>query len=339
MHGLKTVLSDRLRRKRRWIGLGFALVALPSVMGCGARSVTVPTPVAYVAPTPTPGSVQVDAPTPVPPAEGGAEAGEDQLAARVSGAPITLQDYQKQVAEWEMAFVDQNTQLSEADKQAMLEQGRRQVLDVMIEQVLIEQAAASEGLAVSDEELDQAIARDIEENGGQAKFDAWLQDNNWTYDEYRARQRSMMISFVMFERVTRNVPTQAEQVHARHILVSDLAEANEILAQLQSGTDFAQLARQYSLDPSTKESGGDLGFFPRGTLVVPEVEDAAFALSVGQISSVISSSMGYHIVQVVERVQDKPLTDEAWQALKEVTFRRWVSELWQQANVEVLIDL
>jgi parvulin-like peptidyl-prolyl isomerase len=221
----------------------------------------------------------------------------------------------------------------------MLSQGRRQVLDVMIEQALIEQAAAVEGVSVSDEELDAAITRDIQENGGQAKFDAWLQDNNWTVDEYRARQRSMMISFMIFDRVTRNVPTQAEQVHARHILVTDSAKADEILGQLQSGADFAQLARQHSLDPSTQESGGDLGFFPRGTLVVPEVEEAAFALSVGQISSVIPSPMGYHIVQVVERVQDKPLTEEAWQSLKEATFRRWVSELWQQAKIEVLIQL
>jgi parvulin-like peptidyl-prolyl isomerase len=209
----------------------------------------------------------------------------------------------------------------------------------MIEQTLIEQAAAEEGLAVPDEELDEAIQRDITENGGEEKFQAWLQANNWTREDYRARQRSMMVSSMMFERVTRNVPTQAEQVHARHILVSDEAKAQEILAQLQSGGDFAQLAREYSLDPSTKESGGDLGFFPRGTLVVPEVEDAAFALSVGQISSVISSPMGYHIVQVVERVQDKPLTEEAWQALKEATFRRWVSELWQQATIEVLVQL
>jgi parvulin-like peptidyl-prolyl isomerase len=300
----------------------------------------VPTPVAYIAPT-----SGVEAPTSAPAGQGegggesGGEAGEELLAARVSGEPILLQDYQKQVAEWETAFVDQNAQLSKEDKQAMLEQGRRQVLDVMIEQTLIEQAAAEEGLAVSDEELDAAIQRDITENGGEEKFQAWLQANNWTREDYRARQRSMMVSSMMFERVTRNVPTQAEQVHARHILVSDEAKAKEILAQLQSGGDFAQLARQHSLDPSTQESGGDLGFFPRGTLVVPEVEDAAFALSVGQISSVISSPMGYHIVQVVERVQDKPLTEEAWQALKEATFRRWVSELWQQATIEVLIQV
>ncbi len=49
--------------------------------------------------------------------------------------------------------------------------------------------------------------------------------------------------------------------------------------------------------------------------------------------------MGYHIVQILERVQDKPLTEESWQALKEATFRRWVSELWEAADVEILIPL
>jgi parvulin-like peptidyl-prolyl isomerase len=333
MHSLQMTAFSIPRRNPlgRVVGGVTFVVLLLVTVGCGPRAGSVPTPVAYVGPT------QDAAPTPLPPGEG--EAGGAPLAARVDDIPILLRDYEKQVTEWETAFIGQSAQLTEADKQAMLAQGRRQVLDVMIEQALIERAAAAEGVQVSDAELDAVITRDIQENGGQEKFEAWLQANNWTRDEYRTRQRSMMISFMMFERVTRNVPTQAEQVHARHILVADSAQANEILSQLQAGTDFGQLARQHSLDPSTKESGGDLGFFPRGTLVVPEVEEVAFALSVGQISQVISSPMGFHIVQVVERVQDKPLTEEAWQALKETTFRRWVSELWQQANIEVLIQL
>jgi len=252
--------------------------------------------------------------------------------------PIYLAEYQKQVAEWEAAFSSQNVGLSEADRQAMIAQGRQQVLQVMIEQVLIEQAAAQAGIVVSDQDVQAAIARDIQENGGQARFDAWLQANNWTAQEYEARQRSMMIASKMFEHVTRDVPTRAEQVHARHILVADEQEARNILAQLQGGADFGALAAQYSLDPSTKESGGDLGFFPRGTLVVPEVEEAAFTLGVGQISDVITSAMGYHIVQVLERVSDMALTEESWQALKESTFRRWLSGLWDTAQIEILVS-
>ena len=149
----------------------------------------------------------------------------------------------------------------------------------------------------------------------------------------------MMIASQMFERITQNVPKQVEQVHARHILVASEQETRDLLAQLQAGTDFEAIARQYSLDLSTRESGGDLGFFPRNTLVVREVEDAAFSLAVGQISDVVQSAMGFHIVQVLERVQDKPLTEASWQASREATFRDWVSELWALATVEILIPV
>lgn len=317
----------RLTTTRLYLTCSVLLSIVLICPGCRPQS-NVPTPVAYSAtPTPQRGNTPPSAGSPAVP-----------LAARVNGMPILLSEYEKQVAEWEAAFLSQNTGLSESDRQAMIAQGRRQVLDVMIEQALIEQAAAQAGITVTDQEVQDTIARDIQENGGQAKFDAWLQANNWTVEEYQKRQRSMMIASKMFEYVTRDVPTRAEQVHARHILVAGEQEARDILAQLQAGADFGVLAAQHSLDPSTKDSGGDLGFFPRGTLVVPEVEEAAFALGVGQISDVITSAMGYHIVQVLERVPDMTLTEESWQALKETTFRRWLAGLWDTAQIEILVS-
>lgn len=317
------------KSKKAWCAVVGAILLV--LTACGTQE-TIPTPVVPVS-TPTSVPVSVDTAQPTLPPQ------EETVATRVNGEPIYLRDYQQQVNEWEAAFISQNPNLSAEERQEMLIQGRRQVMDVMIEQELIEQAAARDGIVISDTEVESVIARDIEENGGQNQFDAWLQANQWTYEQYKERQRSMMISSQMFERVTQNLPTKAEQVHARHILLATEEEARNLLAQLQAGADMAELARQYSLDPSTKESGGDLGFFPRGTLVVPEVEDAAFALSVGQISDVVQSAMGYHIIQVMERVQDMSLTEDSWQALREATFRRWVSELWSQANVEILIPL
>jgi parvulin-like peptidyl-prolyl isomerase len=309
---------------------------LIALAGCKQPAETIPPPQPYAGPTATSGPGET-APTPQDALPPTVAADKDALAAKVNGGPLYLIDYQKQVDEWESAFLAQNAQLSEQERQEMLIQGRRQVLDVMIEQLLIEQAASRQGVAISDAEVESVIARDIEENGGQDQFNAWLQDNNWTYEEYKSRQRSMMIASQMFEQVTKDVPTEAEQVHARHILVANEQEARDLLAQLQDGADFAELARENSLDPSTKESGGDLGFFPRGTLVVPEVEDVAFSLSVGQVSDVVHSAMGYHIVQVVERSEGMTLTEESWQALREVTFRDWVSDLWANAQIDVLI--
>lgn len=327
--------------RQRWTIARIAWLAwtvgiLIALAGCKQPVETIPPPQPYAGPTATSGPGETapppqGAPTQPPPAD------QDALAAEVNGAPLYLVDYQKQVHEWESAFLTQNAQLSEQEKQEMLIQGRRQVLDVMIEQLLIEQAASRQGVNVPDDEVESVIARDIEENGGQDQFNAWLQQNSWTYEEYKSRQRSMMIASQMFEQVTQDVPTEAEQVHARHILVASEQEAQDLLAQLQDGADFAELAREYSLDPSTKESGGDLGFFPRGTLVVPEVEDVAFSLAVGQVSDIVHSAMGYHIVQVVERSEGMALTEESWQALREATFRDWVADLWANAQIDVLV--
>ena len=258
----------------------------------------------------------------------------ESLAAMVNGQPIPLADYQQLLAEYEAALVGRGFDLDTEEGQQMLAQASRQVLDVMIEQVLIEQAAAQEKVTVTDDELDAVIQRDIEEGGGAEKFAAWLQTNGWTEEDYRKRLRSQLLTSKMIERVTSGVPTTAEQVHARHILVATEAEAQSVLNQLLAGADFAALAQQYSLDEATKVNGGDLGFFPRGILLAPEVEEAAFALQPGQISGVITSQFGYHIVQVLERVSDRPLSEDALGALRDRAFRQWVDELWTAATVE-----
>jgi peptidyl-prolyl cis-trans isomerase C len=258
----------------------------------------------------------------------------ESLAAMVNGQPIPLADYQKLLTEYEAALVSRGFDLDTEEGQQMLAQASRQVLDVMIEQALIEQAAAREKVTVTDDELDAVIQRDIEEGGGAEKFVAWLQANGWTEEDYRERLRSQLLTSKMIERVTASVPTTAEQVRARHILVATEGEAQNILNQLLNGADFAVLAQQYSLDEATKANGGDLGFFPRGILLAPEVEEAAFSLQPEQISTVITSQFGYHIVQVLERVPDRPLSEDALGALRDQSFRQWVDELWAAATIE-----
>jgi peptidyl-prolyl cis-trans isomerase C len=103
-----------------------------------------------------------------------------------------------------------------------------------------------------------------------------------------------------------------EMVKARHILikadqsVSDedkknaKAKAENILNKIKSGEDFAKLASEHSDDPGSKQKGGELGFFPRGRMVKP-FEDAAFALKAGEISRIVETQFGYHIIKVEER--------------------------------------
>jgi foldase protein PrsA len=208
------------------------------------------------------------------------------------------------------------------------------VLNTMIDQVLIEQAAIVQGLGVTDAEVDAEITQDISLAGGEEAWRAWLAENMLTPDEFRSSIRSALLTGKIRDLVIATVPESVEQVHARHILVSTLAEAQDIYQQLLNGADFAELAYQYSRDVSTRETGGDLGWFTREQLTEQVVADTAFALDIGAISEPVASRLGYHIIQTLSRVPDRPLDDAARAALFEMTFERWRQSLWDQATIE-----
>lgn len=92
-----------------------------------------------------------------------------------------------------------------------------------------------------------------------------------------------------------------DEVTASHILVEDENLATELIAELKAGADFAELAKEHSIDGSAAD-GGSLGTFGRGAMV-PEFETAAFALEVGEISDVVQSQFGYHIIKVTDKMQ------------------------------------
>ncbi len=98
--------------------------------------------------------------------------------------------------------------------------------------------------------------------------------------------------------------TANNQVKASHILVKTEEEAKGIAEQLKKGADFAKIARAKSIDAGSAKSGGDLGFFSRGQMV-PEFENAAFNLKVGEVSGPVKSQYGYHIIKVTERKEGK----------------------------------
>ena len=91
-----------------------------------------------------------------------------------------------------------------------------------------------------------------------------------------------------------------EEVKARHILVESEEKAKEIFDKIAQGADFAQMAKEFSRDPGTKDDGGSLGYFTRGQMV-PQFEEAAFKLSRGDISQPVQTQFGWHLVQLEDR--------------------------------------
>ena len=271
-----------------------------------------------------------------PPTEAAVSPTPDQpLAALVNGQPIYLVDYERQVAQYQAAVLDPaGIDLSSPEGQEQLLQARERVLDVMIEQVLVEQAAVGMGIVVTDEEVDAALAQLITDVGGEEPFQARLDQDGMTRQDAWNELRAGLIGSKVMDQVTASLPTTAEQVHARHILVDTQEEASQILAQIQSGADFGELAQQYSLDENTRMAGGDLGFFPRGVLLAPEVEEVAFSLQAGQVSDVVPSSFGFHIVKVIEHDPDRPLSPDDLRWLRAQAVEAWRQSLWSEAVIE-----
>jgi peptidyl-prolyl cis-trans isomerase C len=322
----------------RSFGLGLALIAVlvGSVACSGASPTSGPTAAPNAQSVPTATLPPVASQQPSSQVANSTVMPALQAAAIVNGQAIPMGAYQEQVSQFQAALVAQGLDPNSQDGQAQLAQMRQQVLDNMIDDVLIAQAAAKEGVSVSDADLDAAMQKLIADAGGQVAFEQSLVASGQTLDEARALQRTQMLNNLMRDRVLANVPTTAEQVHARHILVDSEATAQALLAQIQAGADFAQLAKQASQDNLTRDSGGDLGWFPRGVLVSKEVEDAAFALQPGQVSGVVHSAFGYHIVQVIERDPARQLDPEQLLKVQQQAVEQWLAGLRDSASVQRL---
>jgi parvulin-like peptidyl-prolyl isomerase len=121
------------------------------------------------------------------------------------------------------------------------------------------------------------------------------------------------------------VPLRAEHVHGAHILLATEDAARAVVEELRGGADFAHIARERSIDTTTAPNGGDLGWFPRGYM--PDAFDAvAFRLQPGEISDPVRTEFGWHIVTVLGREDDRPLTLEMLQVLRQRAFTRWLEK-------------
>jgi peptidyl-prolyl cis-trans isomerase D len=133
--------------------------------------------------------------------------------------------------------------------------------------------------------------------------------------------------------VTANVSHEQEQVWARHILVADEATAISVRELLLTGTDFATIATQYSLDTGSKDKGGDLGWFGKDKMIA-EFSNAAFNMKIGEISPPVQTSSGWHIIQVLGH-EIRPLTDTEFKDAVTASLNQWLTDQRTSANIIV----
>ncbi len=129
-----------------------------------------------------------------------------------------------------------------------------------------------------------------------------------------------------------------EEVHARHILVDNEAEAKKIAARLKAGEDFAKVAAETSKDPGSKAEGGDLGWFTKERMV-PDFATAAFALKPGQVSDPVKTQFGWHVIKVEEkRMKPQPTFDELKEQIDQHLIRKAQQDLILKLRAEAKID-
>lgn len=290
-------------------------------------------------------------------------AADEMIAAVVGGQEITVSevdDYAKtqQLVQQLYQVNPQFTQLlfSTQSGEGLLNEWRKKQLDQMIMENLMMDEVAKRGITISDQEKDQLFNEQVQMIMQQNQLtedqlvDALKQQGIGSLDEYKQyfmeQNDSLMLFDQLQKQVTKDVtlddatvqtyydehPEQFKSeasVHARHILVDTEEDAKAVLAELKNGADFAEMAKKHSTGPSGPR-GGDLGFFSRGDMVAP-FEEAAFALKAGELSDIVKTQFGYHIIKVEEVKPASTISfEEAQDQIQEVLLNQEKQKVWKQ---------
>ncbi len=260
--------------------------------------------------------------TALPPVQLPVDAQGAALVARVNGNGITKTALDRAIARLQ-------TQQQAQDINTL----QSNVLETLIQQQLIDQYATRQNIVVTDADIQTELATNIQIAGSDAAWKKWLADNLYTPDEFNTTVHDMLITSRIRDQITAPLAGVVSQVHARHILVATQAEAQGILDRLNKGEDFATLAKQYSKDVTTRDNGGDLGWFTQDELLEPNLAAVAFSSAPGTYAGPVATTLGFHIIQTIEKA-DRPIPDDKRATLAEARFENWLQSLYQGATIE-----
>jgi hypothetical protein len=206
-----------------------------------------------------------------------------------------------------------------------------ELLGVLSREKLIEMVAPQYVGELTDEDFEQEIRRLASGGSGnitESEFNAWyrqqLNETGFTDAEFRDYATINILAMRMQEYLAERVPTVAEQIHVHVIVVQTYDEAMAVRTRWEEGEDFADLAREVSLDEQSKENGGDLGWLPEG--VNDLIDWAAWDLNIGEVTQPVSEAGNYfYLFMVSEREAVRTLDEDNLQALQNQALDKWLS--------------
>lgn len=219
------------------------------------------------------------------------------------------------------------------------------VIDTIVEEEVLRRFAQELGVEASPQEVEEAIRARLgltepvtegEQDPFPSIYQRELARTGLTDSQYRAMVEAQLLRNKAQGHFYDQAPSAAESVRFRRIVLR--GPADPVLARLQAGEDFGQLAKQLSLDQLTRAEGGEVGWIPRGVLD-PALEEVLFALQVGEIGSYVDSQTGFtYILQVEERDPSHPLGPPERQSLAGKALRSWLDEKRSALNIVNKVD-
>jgi parvulin-like peptidyl-prolyl isomerase len=288
----------------------------------------------------------------------------DPVIVKGTGVSIKQSDLDQVVTSIKSAAAERGEEIS-AEQMTEL---KASMLERLIDTQLLLQKANDADNATGVKKASDALAELLKTAGSQETMDMQLKAAGTTEAELRTKFTQEATAMATLQRVLNVAVTpdeikkfydgnptefkQPEMVHVRHILLMTIdpttheplpddavkakrKEADDVLMKARSGEDFAKLAGQYSEDPTTKDKGGELPSFPRGQML-PEFEAAAFALTNNEISDVVTTMYGFHIIKLIDKTPAKTLAPTDTVPGTDQTISDRIKEYLNQKKTEAL---
>jgi len=243
------------------------------------------------------------------------------VVAKVSGKEILKEEFNKMFDIFKTQYEQQfGTEVwdQEVEGRKFGDVAREKLLDMLIDEKLQMEKAAELGIAATDDEVNAEIENARKYFDTEEKFNEFLKGQGIDLEYFKKSVKKELTINKLVDKLTENITVTEEElknyydthqdefmsVKASHILLDTKEEAEKMLTRVKAGENFAELAKQFSKDPSAKENSGDLDYFRHGDMVEP-FEKAAFALKPGEISEIVQTDFGFHIIKVEDSKRDK----------------------------------
>jgi len=215
------------------------------------------------------------------------------------------------------------------------------VSDLLIQEEIVRRFASEKDVKATDDEIKEEIASRLGITADDESFDVVFEQelvrSGLSETDYHSMIEAAVITDKLKEKSLAEIPKSADSVHYRQILVGEQATADDIKAQIEAGGDFAALAAKNSLDPATKDKGGDVGWVPRAVLDAATAE-LIFPMKVGEIT-IIPSASGALVIEMLKKDDDHPVEEDKKEPLAARLLADWIDEKKQSLSIANNMDV